>query len=254
MVDFNHGAVGGVETSWTGRARQMVSQLLEPMGGTRQDKVEQATTAPVKEPTPEEAGTLQQYYNKALQAIDDLRGKHYSMPKPVDSHGTGAPSEARGAATTAPAAETAPTAEVQRLSPQDEKVINGYAKWIVNLEGTRNDYTNKTGKLPPALPLNVAENNLMGTVKYVMQSHETDGFTDQRKAMEECLKAAGKDYKEAGDNALPFPLYLSKHMSRAGNEKKMFSAIAATGDEYVRSYHEKTPPWPEGVPYKDTLE
>jgi len=31
-------------------------------------------------------------------------------------------------------------------------------------------------------------------------------------------------------------------------------ANAATGDKYIRSCHDKTPPWPEGVPYRDKLE
>jgi len=151
-------------------------------------------------------------------------------------------SEAPGAASGAPVAETAPVPEVERLSPDQEKVINHYATWTVTLETNRNNYVNMTGKLPDPLPINVTEAMMEGSGAYILRSHETDGYPGQRKALLDCLAGAQKDFVEAGSTVKPFNYYYASHLSQAGRDEKIFMPFAAVGDEYLRSYREGAPP------------
>ena len=209
------------------------------VGETREQKIQQAVTAPVQVPTQAEANAQTSYYNKTLTTIDSLRGKNYTMPASVAGQ-TGAP------------AETAAPVKVERMPKKEEATINNYSRWIEGLERDRHEYSCTQGKLPPPLPKDLAEANMYGTVKYYMQSHATDAFPDQRKEMLGCMKAAEKDYKAAeaaGDKSASYSTCLASRISRAGAEGKIYQPLAATGDEYIRSCNENAPSLGAGKKY-----
>ena len=191
-------------------------------------------------------GTLSSQGTQQLHAASD-QGKR-ELREGLNEVWNGKPgftpvtSEAPGAASGAQVAETAPVPEVERLSPDQEKVINHYATWTVTLETNRNNYVNMTGKLPDPLPINVTEAMMEGSGAYILRSHETDGYPGQRKALLDCLAGAQKDFVEAGSTVKPFNYYYASHLSQAGRDEKIFMPFAAVGDEYLRSYREGAPP------------
>lgn len=190
------------------------TQIREQMTNTAVE------SAPATPPTPEEAAAIQGYYNRTLDVIGELRGNNYTMPA-QKQQGSGNASEAEA------------SGEVREASGTGEKSLEARAKEVVQSNIQRLDEMEKTGKLPAPLPMKQAEDNFKAIVDYIMKSPEAQSNPEIKQALEQDMEKARELYKQGGDKAMPFPMYLAQIMGQDGRIPPQLSMSAI---DFTRSF------------------
>lgn len=200
------------------RLRQQRIQEREQQAGAAAESV------PVAQVTPEQAGEMQQYYNRTLEVIGDLRGKNYTMPSSQDGIDADT-SEPADAAKTSAAGETG----------TGERSLEAKAKDVVTFNMARLNEQEKSDKPLPPLPMEQANDNFKTVIDYIMKSPEANSNPAIKSAMQEDVEKAKALYKKAGDAAMPFPVYLAQIV---GQDDRIPQPLALSAIDFTRSFGE----------------
>lgn len=111
------------------------------------------------------------------------------------------------------------------------KSLEQRAKEVVTQNNERLESMEKTGKMPPLLPMEEANDNFKTVVDYLGKSNEVPD--EYKKIMGEDIGKAGELYKNKNPNGLPFPVHLAQVM---GQDDRIPPSFSLSAIDFTRSF------------------